>query len=100
MIYSQWDQGRRQYDYFEVPLNQPTANTPAPTHLRQRKLGTTVAQAGWPIPKNARRIGCGDYPRGRIGTRNPQGASEVNWWVVGIIGVGILYLWKNQKGKR
>lgn len=102
MIYSEWNQGRRQYDYFETPVGQFTANTPAPKHLRQRKLGTTVEQAGWPIPKNARHVGAGDYPRGRIGTRTPVGGvfsleRDVSWWTIAAIGVGAILLFRNRK---
>ncbi len=102
MIYSEWNQTRRQYDYFEAPIDQTTANTPPPEHLRQRKLGTTVEQAAWHIPTNAQLVGAGDYPRGRIGTRTPVGDAflferDVSWWTIAIVGIGAVLLFREKR---
>lgn len=69
MIYSVWNQGARQYDYYEAPGEQAKVNTPSPKHLRPSKLGLTVTQAAWPLPMSAVRRGSGPLARGRIASR-------------------------------
>ena len=92
MIHSVWNQGQKQYDYYKSPALQKTANTPKPAHLRHRKLGSTVMQAGWPLPKDAKKIGSGDYPHGRISS---LGADEPPSWLGYIvIFAAVWYLWK------
>lgn len=75
MIYSVWNQAAEKYDYYESPTADAEYNAPAPRHLRPTtKLGATPSTAGWPLPSNARKVGSGDYARGRIASRGGGGA--------------------------
>lgn len=67
MIYSVWNQGAGVYDYYESGEQQKTFNAPAPNHIRSTShLGATIKSAAWPLPSDARRVGAGDHPVGRI----------------------------------
>ena len=66
MKYSVWDQGAGLYNYYEDKRVQTTLNTPAPDHITQRALGSTVTQAAWPLPPDAKKVGQGDVAIGRV----------------------------------
>lgn len=66
MIYSVWNQAAGVYDYFQTPDLQPGANAPRPAHLKSRTLGVTPLQAAWPLPAGAKKIGSGEFARGRV----------------------------------
>jgi hypothetical protein len=101
MIYSVWNQGARQYDYYETNTVQNGANTPPPKHIRAEPLGATIDQAAWPLPTSARKIGSGEFAKGRIGSRGSNllslGAIPLSANTIGIIGFGIAayVLWKS-----
>ena len=69
MIYSVWNQGARQWDYYEDNSQQSTANTPKPSHIPNARIGATPDEAAWPLPSSARRTGSGNEPRGRVAAR-------------------------------
>jgi hypothetical protein len=73
-MYSVWQQGRGVFDYFEDRREQPSLNAPAPTHIGHRTLGSTVDQAAWPLPADAKRIGSGPVAIGRIAATKAGGA--------------------------
>jgi len=75
MLYSVWNQGARQYDYYETPEVSHAANAEQPTHMRPGKLGVTLPSAAWPLPEDAHPVGSGDLPRGRIAA--PHGGDTV-----------------------
>lgn len=69
MRYSVWNQGAGLYDYYEDKRQQGTLNAPAPTHIGHRALGSTVTQAAWPLPGDAKKVGQGSVAVGRIAAR-------------------------------
>ena len=69
MRYSVWNVGTSAFDYFEDGRPQQKLNAPKPTHLRQRTLGSTVAQASWPLPADAQYIGSGENAIGMVAAR-------------------------------
>lgn len=69
MHYSVWNQGQGRFDYYQDQRVQQELNTPAPTHIRARPMGSTVDQAAWPLPADARLIGHGAVPVGRVAAR-------------------------------
>ena len=101
MIYSVWNQGARQYDYYETGQVQKEANTPPPRHIRPGPLGATIDQAAWPLPASARKVGSGEFARGRIASRSRDLLSlsgfEVDKNTVAMIGLGLAayLLWKS-----
>lgn len=101
MIYSVWNQGIGGYDYYESPDVQHTLNTPAPNHIRPKELGATIDQAAWPLPSSHRKVGSGEFAKGRVasrgGTGSPLGAIPMDTNTIGIIGLGIaaFVLWKS-----
>lgn len=68
MLYSVWNQGRGGFDYFEDGRLEDKANVPKPA-IAARPLGSTVDQAGWPLPAGARRVGFGADAIGRVAVR-------------------------------
>lgn len=98
MIYSVWNQGGGRFDYFDDGRPQATVNVEKPTHLRQRELGNTVEQAAWPLPSDARQVGSGVMPRGRVAIPSGQalGASEgaMSTLKLGLLGASALLAWK------
>lgn len=102
MIYSVWNQGARQYDYYESPEVQQELNTPMPNHIRQKELGATVDQASWPLPISARKVGSGEFAKGRVASRNggagaPLGAINMDTNTVAMMGFGLaaFLLWRS-----
>lgn len=69
MKYSIWNVGKGLYDYYEDAREPSSQNTPKPGHLANRTLGSTVDQAGWPLPGDARLVGTGDVAIGRVASR-------------------------------
>lgn len=92
MIYSVWNQGKGVYDYYQTPDVQEVANAPKPGHLRATNLGMTPAQAAWPLPAGAQKIGSGEYARGRVAIQKIAGLGSyelggvpVTWLIVGAL---------------
>jgi hypothetical protein len=102
VIYSVWNQPARQYDYYETATVQKGANTPSPSHIRSSSLGATIDQASWPLPASARKVGSGEFAKGRIGSRgggNPLtlGAFNMDTNTVVMLGLGAaaFMLWRS-----
>jgi hypothetical protein len=102
MIYSVWNQPARQYDYYETGTMQKGANMPAPRHIRSEPLGATIDQASWPLPSSSRKIGSGEFAKGRIASRSggkllSLGAISMDTNTIAIIGLGVaaLVLWRS-----
>ncbi len=75
MQYSVWEPGRQLYSYYEDSREMATLNTPAPKHLSSRTLGSTVSQAAWPLPGDARKVGEGGVAIGRIASKSGGGSA-------------------------
>lgn len=101
MIYSVWNQAARQYDYYETNTVQKGANTPAPSHIRAKPLGATIDQAAWPLPAGARKVGSGEFAKGRIGSRGSSalslGAFTMDQNTFAMVGLGLaaFLLWRS-----
>jgi hypothetical protein len=98
MIYSVWNQGARRFDYYEAPGVEARANIGKPMHLRHRTLGSTPAQAAWPLPAGARQIGSGEHAQGRVAS---LGGSELGAFegtgglgTLALAGLGVYLLWR------
>lgn len=74
MLYSVYNFGSSQYDYYETAEPQASLNTEKPSHLRNRTLGATVDQAAWPLPPTAKRIGSGPDAVGRVAVKKTGAA--------------------------
>lgn len=74
MKYSVWNFGTASYDYYEDARVSTGQNAPKPGHLVNRTLGSTIDQASWPLPSDAKRIGSGTVAIGRVATR--KGAAD------------------------
>lgn len=66
--YSVWNQALGAFDYYESNKNQAQLNVEKPSHIGSRTLGATVDQAAWPMPADARKIGSGATPIGKVST--------------------------------
>jgi hypothetical protein len=75
MRYSVWNVGKSTFDYYEDARVNPSQNTPKPGHLVNRALGSTVDQAAWPLPADARPIGSGDVAIGRVASRGSSSSA-------------------------
>lgn len=73
MIYSVWNPAQRGYDYYATSEVAPTHATAPP--MRSIGLGAAADEAGWVLPSSARRVGQGEFPKGRIARRG--GASPL-----------------------
>lgn len=90
MIYSVWNQGAGAFDYYQDDRVQAVLNAEAPTHIASRALGSTVEQAAWPLPADARPIGRGDVPMGRVASRGGQALSGGGDGDLGLVRIGLL----------
>lgn len=106
MKYSVWNQGARQYDYYETTQQQLGANTPPPKHIAATNLGTPIEMAVWPLPPGAVKVGSGDSPQGRIASnrRAPSaglGAISMDPNTIGLVAMGVaaFLLWKTGFAK-
>jgi hypothetical protein len=101
VIYSVWNQGARQYDYYDTSVVQKTANTPSPSHIRSGPLGATIDQAAWPLPSSARKVGSGKAAKGRIASRSGNllslGAINMDTNTIAMVGLGLaaFLLWRS-----
>jgi hypothetical protein len=101
MRYSVWNQVAREYDYYEAPTVQKSANTPVPSHIRAKPLGATIDQAAWPLPSTAKLIGRGKLAEGRIASKGgglmTLGAFGMDTNTIGMIGFGFaaFMLWRS-----
>jgi hypothetical protein len=77
VIYSVWNQAAGAFDYFEDDRTMPVLNADKPAHIVSRTLGSTVDQAAWPLPADARPAGQGTVPVGRIASRGGAGAGAL-----------------------
>jgi len=68
MIYSVYDCDTKVYTYYEGSGPKGTHAGAPPVSPLRSKYGATVEQSSWKLPANAKRIGQGDLPRGRIAT--------------------------------
>lgn len=69
MRYSIWNQGLGAWDYYESSRPDDKLNAEKPSHLVSRTLGSTVDQAAWPLPGDARHIGAGPRAIGKVASR-------------------------------
>lgn len=91
MMYSVWNPSTRRYDYYESSRGTPE-HAPAPRHLRAQGMGATPDESGWPVPRDARRVGSGEEARGRIAS---LGTSDTpNSMGVVAIATGLYVLWR------
>lgn len=101
MIYSVWNQGAGDFEYYETSAEQPSLNVEKPDHLVSRTLGSTIDQAAWPLPPGAALVGRGSAPVGRIASRG-GGASlgddegDVTMVKVGLLVFAAFLLWKHM----
>lgn len=87
-MFSVWNQARGGFDYYQDGRAQATLNAERPSHLKARTLGSTVEQAAWPLPSDAKLVGHGDVPIGRIaavGGRALGASDESSWLRVGLL---------------
>ena len=99
MTFSVWNQGKRAYDYYQSTRPETSTNVEKPTHLRSRKLGSTVTQAAWPLPADAQLVGSGKQAHGRIASRGGSalgeaGGSEMNLVKIGMLMFSGFLVWK------
>lgn len=74
MQWSVWNVGSGVYDYYEDAREPASVNAPAPTHLVHRTLGSTIEQAAWPLPADAKKVGSGPDAIGRVASLKRGGA--------------------------
>ena len=72
MRYSVWNPATRSYDYYEAQ-GDASIHAGAPPRAASSALGATPEQAAWPLPEDARRVGSGEMPQGRIASRDGGG---------------------------
>lgn len=101
MLYSVWNQGAGLFDYFEAPGVEAKVNVPKPSHLRSRTLGSTPKQAAWPLPAGARKVGSGEYARGRVASTGGSDlgslAMDHNLLMIAMLGLSAVLLWRYYK---
>ena len=73
MMYSVWNHGERNYEYYSTPETSNDTSSPKPSHLRGTTLGLAPESAGWPLPAHARMVGTGKYPKGHIASKTSSG---------------------------
>ena len=98
MIYSVWNQGVGDFEYFKDSKVQHDLNVEKPEHIKNRALGSTVNQAAWPLPSAVTPIGRGPSPIGRVassGGGESLGADDgMNTTKVGLLLLAGLLVWK------
>lgn len=106
MIYSVYNVGARGYDYYENGAAEASANVEKPPHLVSRTLGSTIDQAAWPLPANAKLVGHGEHAIGRVASRSSGsalGAFELGNLTVtkaALLAVSAFLVWKYVVPKR
>lgn len=93
MIYSVYNYGTRQYDYY-MGGRQAGAHAPTPRkRLRAGLGGATPEQAAWKLPAGARHVGAGEQARGLIAVSGIIGDATTGFEFVGV-GLLAFVLWK------
>ena len=100
VIYSVYNVGKLGYDYYENGSTATSANVEKPPHLVARTLGSTIDQAAWPLPSDAKLVGSGEHAIGRVASRSsrmPLGAFELGNLTVtkaALLGLSAFLLWR------
>jgi hypothetical protein len=68
MMYSVYNYDTKLYTYYEGSGPKGTHAGAPPASLIKSKYGATIEQSSWKLPGNARKVGQGDLPKGRIAT--------------------------------
>lgn len=104
MMFSVWNQGAEAFDYYEDGRAQDVLNVEKPAHLVNRTLGSTVDQAAWPLPSDARLVGRGPVPVGRIAARRGAGAlgdvADRSLVTVGLVALAAVAAWRLLSPRR
>ena len=100
ITYSVWNYGTQRYDYYAAPGDHPT-HAGAPPSRGSTRLGASPEQAAWPLPAGAKKIGSGDFAKGRIASTSAGGGLggvELSDPVaVGAMAVLAYVIWKNRR---
>lgn len=94
MLYSVWNQGARQYDYYEAPGVEARANVEPPKHIPARPLGASVTEAAWRMPAGAMQVGRGEYARGRIASLGAADGGTRSLTPVLLLAAAAYVLWR------
>jgi hypothetical protein len=92
--YSVYDYTRKVYDYYEGSGPGGThAGVPALSGFSSSGVGSTPEQAAWRVPADARKVGSGELPQGKIAT---QGGYESQSPLVqlGLLAGAVFVAWK------
>lgn len=104
MRYSVWNQRAGMFDYYEGGVEQDKLNTPKPSHIGARNLGSTIDQAAWPLPAGARKIGAGPVAVGRVASRSSGGAGLGDIFEspqrIAILAAFLYVAWRFDKARR
>lgn len=68
MIYSVYNYTTRTYDYYEGSGPKGAHAGKPPLTLVRSALGATPEQAAWKVPADAKKVGEGQMPKGRVAT--------------------------------
>lgn len=68
-VYSVYDYNTRRYSYYQGSGPGGTHAGAPPISGLVSRAGATVDQAAWKLPMDAKKIGEGDLPKGRIASR-------------------------------
>lgn len=68
ITYSVYDPSTRSYDYYQSSQRSGTHTGSPPMWWGRNALGATPEQAAWKVPADAKKIGSGDMPIGRVAT--------------------------------
>jgi hypothetical protein len=79
-VYSVWN--GKEYDYYEAA----DIVAPTPSHLESSKIGTPADDAGWPLPKNAIKVGSGPQARGMVASTSSSSSISITT----IVAIGVL----------
>ena len=92
MIYSIWNYGSRQYDYYESGGSPSTTHAATPGRpLFGNKLGVTPEQAAVKLPLGARKVGSGTAARGSVASRASMAGFEPSSITSLLIASGLAY---------
>lgn len=93
--YSTYDYGTKLYTYWDDGKPQPTHTTGSPKVLAMGGIGATVERSAWKVPADAKKVGVGELPKGKVASLGDFASSDIP--TLGLLVIGGFLAWRYLK---
>jgi hypothetical protein len=90
-LYSVYNYATKAYDYYEAHEARPT-HASAPMIVSMGGVGVSPEDAAWTLPPGSRKVGSGEFPRGRIASLGGIASSSTG--KIALLGLAAVLAWR------